>query len=682
MAKKKVRKGGKKRAGGKKGRGGKETKSDQTQKKKSGEAESTGQNMMLLPQKIQYVKPDDQLELSDADLKVEHSKMLTWSDPNVSDNMVRFDFSKRAFEKISARESDHVAVHFSSAGDLVFRGTEEGEKVAKMELKIHSTAAGTGVGSKVTGESAAAEDRPAMNQFKFSERACQTYNAPIREFGVSTCPPSTTNISGSVTQWKIYDAYMEEYERQKHEEEVLTRLKTGGGVRRSAGAKDDEEKKKNNADKDEDIIHSEEMGHALKILERMINQNCQDEIYQDFKYWEDMSDNFREGEGSLLPLWRFASDLSKLKHVTSIAYHPHFSDLFAVGYGSYNFMQQGSGLIHCYSLKNSSNPEFAFTTDSGVMCLDFHPQHHSLLCVGCYDGTVLVFDVRSKNNLPIYKSTVKTGKHTDPVFQVVWQEEDLSKVLNFYSVSLDGRVANWLMSSSDLKMETIMELKLLNSDAKELEDDMTLTGLAGGTCFDFNAHSQHLFVVGTEEGTIHKCSKAYSGTYLETYNGHHMIVYSVRWNKFHPDIFVSCSADWTVKIWNHTSKTPLMTFDLGDSVGDVAWSPYSSTVFCAVTSDGKAHIFDLSVNKHEPICEQKILKRSKLTKVRFNNAHPIISCGDERGSVVTMKLSPNLRKAWKEGPFTKKQVAEEVARLDSVLAFVEGGGSGEGKVPA
>ena len=29
----------------------------------------------------------------------------------------------------------------------------------------------------------------------------------------------------------------------------------------------------------------------------------QDEIFQDFKYWEDASDQFREGEGSLLPLW-------------------------------------------------------------------------------------------------------------------------------------------------------------------------------------------------------------------------------------------------------------------------------------------------------------------------------------------------------------------------------------------
>lgn len=53
-----------------------------------------------------------------------------------------------------------------------------------------------------------------------------------------------------------------------------------------------------------------------------------------------------------------------------------------------------------------------------VMSLDFHPVHNSLLAVGCHDGTVMVFDVRHKANRPIYSSSIKTGKHTDPVWQV------------------------------------------------------------------------------------------------------------------------------------------------------------------------------------------------------------------------------------------------------------------------
>ena len=78
-------------------------------------------------------------------------------------------------------------------------------------------------------------------------------------------------------------------------------------------------------------------------------------------------------------------------------------------------------MICCFSLKNTSHPEFIFSTESGVTCLDFHPHHQSLLAVGCYEGTVMVFDVRNKKNLPIYSSSIRTGKHTDPVWQVHWQ---------------------------------------------------------------------------------------------------------------------------------------------------------------------------------------------------------------------------------------------------------------------
>lgn len=52
------------------------------------------------------------------------------------------------------------------------------------------------------------------------------------------------------------------------------------------------------------------------------------------------------------------------------------------------------------------------------MCLDFHPQHPNLLAVGCYDGSVSVFDIRTRQNKPLYTSTAITGKHTDPVWQV------------------------------------------------------------------------------------------------------------------------------------------------------------------------------------------------------------------------------------------------------------------------
>jgi hypothetical protein len=35
--------------------------------------------------------------------------------------------------------------------------------------------------------------------------------------------------------------------------------------------------------------------------------------------------------------------------------------------------------------------------------------------------------------------------------------------LNFYSISSDGRVANWIMSKNELKMEPVMQLKLVST---------------------------------------------------------------------------------------------------------------------------------------------------------------------------------------------------------------------------
>ena len=45
----------------------------------------------------------------------------------------------------------------------------------------------------------------------------------------------------------------------------------------------------------------------------MVNQNTYNEIALDFKYWEDASDEFRETEGTLLPLWKFSFERAKVR---------------------------------------------------------------------------------------------------------------------------------------------------------------------------------------------------------------------------------------------------------------------------------------------------------------------------------------------------------------------------------
>lgn len=613
--------------------------------------------------------PDEQLKLSEAELKEEFSRVLTANDPNVPNNITKYNYKERTYKVDPPGPGDHLYVHLCNDGSMLHKESEDAktqaafdQKRAEEEKEARELAIkqakeeADAKGEKL--DEASFQFESGKNQFNYSERAAQTYTNPLRKRSVETEPPPVVSFMATVTQWEIYDTFMDAYEQHQREQIQLQKVaqkkekdeKEGGGgdsvaapTPAGGGGGSSSTGASGGKGKGDDMVHSAAMGKTLRIIERMANQNADDEIFHDFKYWEDASDQFREGEGSLLPLWRFSSERAKKKQVTAVCWNPRFSDLFAIGFGSYDFLKQGSGVVCCYSLKNSSHPEFTFTTESGVMCLDFHPQQTALLAVGCYDGTVIVYDVRNKANRPIYTSTIKTGKHTDPVWQVNWQEEDLAKELNFYSISSDGRVANWIMSKNELKMEPVMQLKIV-STAKDDPEESSLSGLAGGCCFDFNRFSEHLFIVGTEEGKLHKCSKAYSGQYLENYVGHHMAVYAVRWNPFHERAFLSCSADWTVKLWDHNLPDPIMSFDLGNAVGDVAWAPYSSTVFAAVTSDGKVHVFDLAENKNEPLCEQKVVKRAKLTHVAFNAQDPILLVGDDRGGVNSLKLSPNLRK--------------------------------------
>ena len=369
------------------------------------------------------------------------------------------------------------------------------------------------------------------------------------------------------------------------------------------------------------------------------------------------------------------------------------------------------------------------------MSMDFHPVHAPLLCVGLYDGSVRVYDVRRRENKPIFASDARSGKHSDPVWEVRWARDApgappsaaTSNEPVFYSVSSDGIIATWAVTKSELRMEPIIALKVVSAPggdvpggaivesaqkaaaaeaaalaatasseaalesvaiatagangaagsgiaavaalrpataaeaggagavpeasagvgASAAAQEENVAGLAGGCCVAFSPFFPTAYIVGTEEGRIHKGSLETSGQLTATFGGgHHMTVYALRWSPWHPRVFLSASADWTVKLWDDSHTTgPIMNFDLGTSVGDIAWAPYSSTVFAAITDDGKVSVWDLAVNKRVPLCNQPIVKKSvKCTHVCFNAAAPILLVGDSSGSVSSLKLSPNLRK--------------------------------------
>lgn len=121
---------------------------------------------------------------------------------------------------------------------------------------------------------------------------------------------------------------------------------------------------------------------------------------------------------SLDLLWEWSCDMTAGLSCTCVSWNPARPDLLAAGYGPADYSSGADGLVAFWSLKNPEYPLWTFPTIPGVSAVDFSGKNPNILAVGLYDGTVAMFDVKTKNPEPSMVSTAATGKHSDPVWKV------------------------------------------------------------------------------------------------------------------------------------------------------------------------------------------------------------------------------------------------------------------------
>ena len=109
---------------------------------------------------------------------------------------------------------------------------------------------------------------------------------------------------------------------------------------------------------------------------------------------------------------------------------------------------------------------------------------------------------------------------------------------------------------------------------------------------------------------------------------------------------MSCSYDWTVKIWNAREESEKLSCHqiagerpLTSQVNDINWSPSTSSVFGSVTNDGRIEIWDLFKNNLGPLVthfdtnDDGSEDKTPKTIVRFSSSCPVILSGNEKGEV-------------------------------------------------
>jgi dynein intermediate chain 1 len=304
------------------------------------------------PVEVKRVPVDQVKDLTPEQLNEVFTKAITATNPNVPKATTRFHFREGAFKLDGTVE--HLTVHFSMESSLVFADSNEARQQPADEAKAAggdaaplggggNSAERRSVGTSPALEGAAAagaaapadgaaeaggephspvtKDKKLRNQFNFNERSMRTVNNPLRDREVMTEPPPTRDYSGSVTQWGIFDQYLSDLKAQIAAKEQKEREQGG---RFAQGSSSETDSKAVSAAvlppngalaaERERLMKSPGFAHAIKILERMVTQNEQDDTFRDFKYFEDEQDTLREdARGELLPLWRFLFAEAKRK---------------------------------------------------------------------------------------------------------------------------------------------------------------------------------------------------------------------------------------------------------------------------------------------------------------------------------------------------------------------------------
>ncbi|XP_054836762.1 dynein axonemal intermediate chain 4 isoform X1 [Eublepharis macularius] len=390
-------------------------------------------------------------------------------------------------------------------------------------------------------------------------------------------------------------------------------------------------------DSDEELEKEEEEEEAVEEREPSVSSSLLLELGEVAK---EIPPPFLE------PLWSYGCHPTKGNSVSCMAWNKLNPDLLAVGYGHFRFKEQKTGLACCWSLKNPMWPERIYMCSYGVTALDFSVANPNLLAVGMFNGTIAVYNVQTHHSTSVLDTSESFDKHLGPVWQLKWVEqdrgttgEDKGEIL--VSISADGRVTKWFIRKG-LSCTDLMKLKRTASEKKkvgaEKKSEALISRQAPGLCFDFHPTDTNIYLAGTEEGYIHKCSCSYNEQYLETYRGHKGPVYKIAWNPFSTEVFLSCSADWNIMLWRQDSIRPILSFSsTANVIYDIMWSPNSAFVFAAV-NEIRVEIWDLSVSTLDPLIVNPAIGNLKFTTVLFAKNADCVLIGDSEGLVTVYAL--------------------------------------------
>ena len=257
-------------------------------------------------------------------------------------------------------------------------------------------------------------------------------------------------------------------------------------------------------------------------------------------------------------------------------------------------------------IKNFKN----FYTENSIFDIEFNKINKNLIFIALGNGNLNIYNFNNKNNLNPFK---KIKLHNNEIFSInfnnkfnnILASSSTDKTLKITDIN-NGKIINnfifnniiysncWhnnynnLIACSFSKECKIFDIKIqkeifnFNNNNNEIM-----------TC-DFNKINNYYFLFGNSNGLIYLFDIRNNIKPVFIYNNHKLNVKKVIFSPFDENIFLSCSYDMNINLWNINNSFPLKIYKHhNEFVNDINFNLFNKKIVCSTSFDNSLCIFNI-----------------------------------------------------------------------------------------
>ncbi|XP_049867234.1 dynein axonemal intermediate chain 4 [Pectinophora gossypiella] len=457
--------------------------------------------------------------------------------------------------------------------------------------------------------------------------------------------PKKKNQMCFASVWDMYDTYAQlaQEEEEESDDEMVMYQSAAAYLLRKKRLK---KKKKKPRTTFEEIGQTQQFFDAAMLCNRVLASKDYAEAQKKFRGLVSMDPLAPDLVYiyTMQSLWYFESEETLNRPIMSVAFNPKNPDILAVAHGKFGYAEKLNGIVCIWCTKNPCTPERRYRFETPVTSVSFANRNPNWIACAFANGDICILDITSYSIKVIAKSKRDTNPCFEPIWATSWVAKDKSQEY-VMAAGQDGRISRFTSTKThDFICTPMMRICAVEGKMKGLETpkpclkvDVPIIRYPAALCLRWHPVISHIYLVGTDEGCIHRCSTHYLNQHMDVFKAHSGPVYSMIYSPFMTSLLVTCGADNAIRIWIEDLDDVIMTLNCASAVYDVAFCPTNATILISVSGNVMA-VWDLRRKTHIPCTEYTFPGNVTLTYVKFSPSGDNLFVADTMGRVHTFHL--------------------------------------------